>query len=61
MLHSLQHNGLDAKVTYTIADLLADNRTLTRLDLSYNNLGDDGVAILASTIATQNHGLVEVK
>lgn len=52
---------LDSKVTYTIADLLADNRSLQKLDLSHNNLGDDGVTTLSDAIATRNQSLVEIK
>jgi hypothetical protein len=61
MSDSLQHNMLDNKVTYTLADLLADNHSLQKLDLSHNNLGDDGVSTLADAIASRNQSLVEVK
>lgn len=53
-------NGITDQGAQYIAQLLKKNRTLTRLDLSFNEIGDRGVRRLATTLAHFNTTLIQL-
>jgi hypothetical protein len=53
-------NGITDEGAGHIADLLENNQILTRLDLSYNEIGDSGVRRLATSLACFNNTLVQL-
>ena len=50
LLRSLSHNSLGAEGAATLAPALAANGVLTALDLSFNNLKDEGVSAVCEAI-----------
>jgi hypothetical protein len=53
-------NGIKDEGAQYIAQLLKKNRTLTRLDLSFNEIGDRGVRRIATALAHYNTTLVQL-
>lgn len=49
----LSKNMLDYNCADIIAQALVHNSTLSEIDLSYNNLGDTGIAVLLNPISRQ--------
>ena len=55
---SLQNNGLDDKQSIYISNILENNNTLEKLDLSYNNFTDIGICRILNSIIDNNESAI---
>ncbi len=56
----LGSNGITQEGAYHLAEMLKTNQTLRRLNLSENNIGDQGVQLLANALNRHNRTLIHL-